>query len=96
MHVHVNADIKPKSKKVAVLPDAGALTFDDVFDFSSGYLQRGKHLQPKSATDMRWRLSQDYVRDRKFMKGDPIEDGVLQLTQACAAVIGEPLREAAE
>jgi hypothetical protein len=79
-----------------VLPDDSTLVFDDVFDFSSGYLQRGKHLQPKSATDMRWRLSQDYVRDRKFMKSDPIEDGVLQLARAGAGVIAEPLREAAE
>ncbi|WP_225205419.1 flavin-containing monooxygenase [Novosphingobium huizhouense] len=80
-----------------VLSDAGALTFDDVFDFSSGYLQRGKHLQPKSATDMRWRLSQDYVRDRKFMKSDPVEDGVLQLSDPGAtASMADPLREAAE
>ncbi|WP_225009558.1 flavin-containing monooxygenase [Novosphingobium percolationis] len=79
-----------------VLSDAGALTFDDVFDFSSGYLQRGKHLQPRSATDMRWRLSQDYVRDRKFMKTDPIEDGVLQLAHPDEAMVTVPTREAAE
>lgn len=80
-----------------VLPDASQLEFDDVFDFSSGYLQRGKHLQPKSATDMRWRLSQDYIRDRRFMKTDPVEDGILQLSHAEPAVVAaDHLREAAE
>lgn len=91
--------MKETGRQVATpeLPDASALVFDDVFDFSSGYLQRGKHLQPKSATDMRWRLSQDYVRDRKFMKSDRLEDGVLQLSAPKGlAASAEPLREAAE
>ncbi|NML95479.1 flavin-containing monooxygenase [Novosphingobium olei] len=91
--------MKDTGRQVAtpVLPDDSGLEFDDVFDFSSGYLQRGKHLQPKSATDMRWRLSQDYVRDRKFMKSDPVEDGVLQLTRAKGVPVAvDPLQVAAE
>lgn len=51
---------------------------DNIYDFSSGYIERARHLLPKSASDMRWRLNQDYVRDRAWMRDDPIEDGVLQ------------------
>lgn len=55
---------------------------DDVYDFSSGYIQRERHRMPKSATDMRWRLNQDYLQDRVWMRNDPVEDGVLQLSKA--------------
>ena len=51
---------------------------DNIYDFSSGYIERARHLLPKSASDMRWRLNQDYVRDVAWMRDDPIEDGVLQ------------------
>lgn len=66
--------------KVAVprLADDADLEEEDVFDFSSGYLQRGKHLLPKSATSGPWRLTQDYRRDRKALGRGPIDDGVLQ------------------
>ena len=78
-----------------VLRDDHDLVEDDPFDFSSGYIARARHLLPKNASDMRWRLNQDYVRDRAWMKSDPIEDGVLQLAPAPAALPQEVL-EAAE
>ncbi|MCW1383864.1 NAD(P)/FAD-dependent oxidoreductase [Novosphingobium sp. KCTC 2891] len=106
LRADINADyvcrllnrMKDTGRDVAtpVLPDESKLVFDDVFDFSSGYLMRGKHLQPKSATDLRWRLNQDYVRDRAFMKTDPVDDGILTLSQAEPAVAGLHVREAAE
>jgi hypothetical protein len=46
--------------------------------FSSGYILRGGRLLPKSATDMRWRLNQDYLADKKWMAADPVEDGTLR------------------
>ena len=50
---------------------------DDIFDFSSGYIQRSIHLMPKSAVGYPWRLNQEYVADRKYMQRDPVEDGIL-------------------
>lgn len=55
---------------------------DDIFDFSSGYIQRGKHLMPKNAATLPWRLNQDYRRDRVDMRQAPIDDGVLEFTRA--------------
>lgn len=55
-----------------------ALEDDDIFDFSSGYIQRSKAIMPKNAVNFPWRLNQDYRVDRKQMKSDPIEDGILQ------------------
>jgi cation diffusion facilitator CzcD-associated flavoprotein CzcO len=54
------------------------LVEDDLFDFSSGYIQRGKHIMPKSATVLPWRLNQDYRFDKKALATAPIEDGVLR------------------
>ena len=57
------------------------LVEEDVFDFSSGYIQRALHLMPKSATDWPWRLSQDYQLDRRRMEREPVEDGIPRLPQ---------------
>ena len=70
---------------------------EDAFDFSSGYIQRGKHLMPKNAVAYPWRLNQEYVVDRKRLKNDPIADGILTFTKAGAnARAGEEQLEAAE
>ncbi len=55
-----------------------ALEEDDIFDFSSGYIQRAKHIMPKNAVAYPWRLNQEYVLDRKRMRADPVDDGLLQ------------------
>lgn len=60
--------------------DEAAITEDDVFDFSSGYIQRAKHIMPKNSVSYPWRLNQEYVLDRKRMKEDPILDGILTFT----------------
>ena len=67
-----------------VLPADHDLVEDDIFDFSSGYIQRSKHLIPKNAVAYPWRLNQEYVTDRKRMASDPIEDGILDLRRADA------------
>ncbi|WP_228242988.1 NAD(P)/FAD-dependent oxidoreductase [Porphyrobacter sp. GA68] len=67
---------------VAALPGEHGLTEEDVFDFSSGYIQRALHLMPKSATQWPWRLSQDYQLDRRRMERDPVDDGILVLRKA--------------
>jgi cation diffusion facilitator CzcD-associated flavoprotein CzcO len=63
-------------------PEAeAAIVEDDVFDFSSGYIQRGKHIMPRNSVAYPWRLNQEYVLDRKRMKDDPIIDGILTFTK---------------
>ena len=61
---------------------------DDVFDFSSGYLQRGKHQMPRNAAVLPWRLNQEYRKDRVDMRQAPIDDGVLEFTRARELVGG--------
>ena len=62
---------------VPVLPDDHSLEEDDIFDFSSGYIQRSKHIMPRNAVAYPWRLNQEYVVDRKRMANDPVDDGIL-------------------
>ncbi|MEO0689802.1 MAG: NAD(P)/FAD-dependent oxidoreductase [Pseudomonadota bacterium] len=70
---------------------------DDIFDFSSGYIQRAKSIMPKSAVAYPWRLNQEYVADRKMMKESPVRDGLMSLTRAGAnAQAPEEQLEAAE
>jgi monooxygenase len=68
------------SANVAVphLPENHGLVEDDIFDFSSGYIQRSKHIMPKNAAELPWRLNQDYRFDRKALATAPIDDGVLK------------------
>ncbi len=62
-----------------------ALEEDDIFDFSSGYIQRSKHIMPKNAIAYPWRLNQDYVLDKKRMRKDPVDDGILAFEQTPSA-----------
>ena len=57
--------------------EEAALEEDDIFDFSSGYIQRSKAIMPRNAVAYPWRLNQDYVVDRKRMSRDPVDDGIL-------------------
>jgi hypothetical protein len=79
-------------------PEAEAkIEEDDIYDFSSGYIQRAKEINPKSATAFPWRLNQEYIVDRKQIKEDPIADGLLTFTRAGAnAQSPEEQLEAAE
>ena len=69
---------------VPVLAENHGLEEDDIFDFSSGYIQRSKHIMPRNAVGFPWRLNQEYVLDRKRMRADPIDDGILMLRRAGA------------
>jgi cation diffusion facilitator CzcD-associated flavoprotein CzcO len=71
---------------------------EDIFgDFSSGYLNRAKDINPKNSTEYPWRLNQEYVLDRKRMKEDPVDDGILVFKRAGAnARLPEEQLEAAE
>ena len=62
--------------------EEAAIEEDDIFDFSSGYIQRGKHLMPRNAMTYPWRLAQEYVTDRKVMQNAVIGDGKLTFRPA--------------
>lgn len=84
---------------VPVLAADHGLEEDDIFDFSSGYIQRSKHIMPKNAVEYPWRLNQDYVLDRKRMASDPVDDGILAFRPAggrAGAPSQDELLEAAE
>ncbi|WP_298284535.1 NAD(P)/FAD-dependent oxidoreductase [Novosphingobium sp.] len=90
--------MKAKGADLAVpkLAPDHQLDEDNIYDLSSGYIERARHLLPKSASDMRWRLNQDYVRDVAWMKSDPIEDGVLQFGQARGTTVHKAHMAAAQ
>lgn len=67
------------------LADPASLTEENIFDFSSGYIQRSLHIMPKNADANPWRLSQNYVQDRVDMRTGAIDDGVLTFSHARAA-----------
>ena len=79
-------------------PEAeAAIEEDDIFDFSSGYIQRGKHIMPRNSIEYPWRLNQEYLIDRKRMADDPVDDGLLTFTRAGSNARGaEEQLEAAE
>ena len=74
-----------------------AIEEDDIFDFSSGYIQRGKHIMPRNSVAYPWRLNQEYVLDRKRMLEDPVDDGLLAFRRAGAnSRADDEMLEAAE
>ena len=81
-----------------VLADPSTLTEENIFDFSSGYIQRSLHIMPKNADALPWRLSQNYVQDRVDMRSGAIADGVLAFSRAgeVAPSAAVPALEAAE
>ncbi|BDI60240.1 flavin-containing monooxygenase [Qipengyuania nanhaisediminis] len=62
--------------------DEAKIVEDDIFDFSSGYIQRSKHIMPRNSVEYPWRLNQEYVVDRKRMARDPVDDGLLAFRRA--------------
>ncbi|KHK93628.1 flavin-containing monooxygenase [Novosphingobium malaysiense] len=76
------------------LPADHGLTEADPLDgFSSGYLNRGRGLIPKSAADGPWRLSHDWLGDRRALREAPIDDGNLRFGRTPRR---EPLAPAAQ
>jgi len=76
--------MKETGTKIAVpfLADNHELEEDNIFDFSSGYIQRSLDIMPKSAVGYPWRLNQEYVTDRKIMQKSDVSDGILGFRNA--------------
>ena len=51
-------------------------------DYTSNYVERGKHLFPKSADMEPWDLDLNLRRDRKNLRTHQLEDGTLSFTQS--------------
>jgi len=71
---------------VPELPADHPLVEDDVFSYSSGYIQRARHLMPRSAADLPWRLNMDYLADNRDFRERPVDDGVLAFRQKDSAL----------
>src|SRR3546814_16221204 len=76
--------MQDKGAEVAtpILEDPASLTEENIFDFSSGYIQRALHIMPKNAVDLPWRLSQNYVQARVDIRTGEIDDGGLAFSHA--------------
>jgi len=72
---------------VPQLPPDHALVEDDVFSYSSGYIQRARHLMPKSAAELPWRLNMDYLADNRDFRERPVDDGVLAFRKKGSSAI---------
>ncbi len=56
--------------------------------FSSGYVQRVLPLLPRQGDREPWINPQNYARDRKMFRKDPVDDGVMQFTKARSTAAG--------
>ncbi|MBA3068701.1 MAG: NAD(P)/FAD-dependent oxidoreductase [Hyphomonas sp.] len=65
-------------------------------DFSSGYFQRVMDQFPRQHTEAPWKLHQNYFADRKNLREQPIEDGVMQFTVPAAPASAKSELQAAE
>ena len=54
---------------------------DFIPGFSSGYMQRKMHLLPKQGDRWPWVNTQNYLKDKKTIGQEPINDGILQFSK---------------
>lgn len=53
-------------------------------DFSSGYVQRARHLLPKQGSKLPWKLYQNYLLDLWLFRYAKLDDGVMRFLRASA------------
>jgi len=63
-------------------------------DFSAGYMQRVMHRFPKQGDQMPWMNPQNYRKDRKMFRDDPLQNDELVLERAGALAEAAVLQEA--
>ena len=63
-------------------------------DFSAGYMQRVMHRFPKQGDQMPWMNPQNYRKDRKMFRDDPLQDNELVLERAGVVAEAAVLQEA--
>jgi monooxygenase len=52
-----------------------------LLDFSAGYVQRALDRFPKQGSAEPWQLAQSYLRDRRSLRNDTVEDGVMRFSK---------------
>jgi len=78
-----------------VVPIRTQAVEDEDLLLSSGYVQRALDTLPRQSSTDPWRDTQDYLRDRKSIRNDPLDDGTLRFRSA-RAVTASALAQAAE
>lgn len=51
---------------------------------SSGYVRRGNSVLPRQGRNLPWRVVNDYALDRRMLRDQPIDDGVLEFQRPTA------------
>lgn len=57
---------------------------DWITAFSSGYMQRVMHQFPRQGDKAPWINTQNYAEDRKLLRNQEIDDGILTFTNPAA------------
>lgn len=71
--------------------DATELMDDTVMgSLSSGYIARAANVMPKQGKHAPWKVSNNYLADRKTLKSASFEDGVLKFAKRDAALNQKP------
>lgn len=66
-----------KGARVATPIPSSDIEPEAMLDFSSGYVTRALDYLPKQGHRMPWKLNQNYPLDRKILRKDPVDDGVI-------------------
>lgn len=82
-------------KTPIVVPVRTRAVQDEEFLLTSGYVRRALDILPRQSSTDPWRDTQDYLRDRKSIRNDPLDDGNLQFRPA-SPVNSPLLADAAE
>ncbi len=69
-----------KGARIATPVASGDIEPEAMLDFSSGYVTRALDYLPKQGDRMPWKLNQNYPLDRKILRKDPVDDGVIAFT----------------
>ena len=62
---------------------AGGMAKVPMLDFSSGYVKRAEGGLPHQGPEAPWRVYQNYLKDLKAMRFQPLDDGVMSFRKAC-------------
>ena len=72
-------------KTPIVVPVRTGAVQDEELLLTSGYVRRALDILPRQSSTDPWRDTQDYLRDRKSIRNDPLDDGNLQFRPASSA-----------
>jgi cyclohexanone monooxygenase len=67
-------------KTIAMPPREADMEAQPFLSFTSGYVQRARHLMPKQGIRRPWRVYQNYLKDLFSMRFGRIADGVLRFS----------------